>query len=133
MVAELKKFADNLNDSKDDARHLLEALWVAQQHNHIDTRLLKRVLTSNDPRARAAATRVVCYWRDQLDNPLELLAQRAEDENLRVQLEVIRACSFFTDDAEAAAEVALTVDPADDYYLNYTMKETMNMLEQYLE
>ena len=133
VVAELKKFADNLNDSKDDARHLLEALWVAQQHNHIDTRLLKRVLTSNDPRARAAATRVVCYWRDQLDNPLELLAQRAEDENLRVQLEVIRACSFFTDDAEAAAEVALTVDPADDYYLNYTMKETMNMLEQYLE
>ena len=41
--------------------------------------------------------------------------------------------ALFTDDAEAAAEVALTVDPADDYYLNYTMKETMNMLEQYLE
>jgi putative membrane-bound dehydrogenase-like protein len=121
-------------DSQDSnhEHHLLEALWVCQQHNVVDSELLARVLHSPEPRARAAATRVVCYWRDQLPDALSLLRQRADDEHPRVRLEVVRACSFFTDKPEEAAEIALTVVPNGDYYLEYTLKETMDMLERYL-
>ncbi|MCA9217094.1 MAG: azurin, partial [Planctomycetales bacterium] len=130
----MKKWLAGLDKNADDFSHnQLEALWVCQHQNIVDTELLNKVLSSSDPRARAAATRVVCYWRTQLENPLELLQARCEDSHPRVQLEVIRACSFFTDQPEAAAEIALTVDPGDDYYLNYTLKETMNMLETYLQ
>ena len=129
----MKKWLAGLD--KDDAEfehHMLEALWVCQHQNIVDQELLGALLNAKEPRARAAATRVCCYWRDQLPNALELLAARAEDEHPRVQLEVVRACSFFTKDAEKAAEVALTVDPKDDYYIEYCLKETMNMLEQFL-
>ena len=134
VMAALTEWLKGLDKSADDFAHWqLEALWVCQHHNVVNRELLEGVLNSSDPRARAAATRVVCYWRNQLEDALDLLKARAEDENARVQLEVIRACSFFTDDAETAAEIALTVDPGDDYYLDYTLTETMNMLEQYLQ
>jgi hypothetical protein len=115
--------------------HLLEALWVHQQHNRVDRKLLERVLESPEPRARAAATRVVCYWRDQLDNPLDLLAQRSLDDHPRVRLEAVRACSFFTgEQAARAAEVALaSLEKPADYYLEYTLKETMDTLDPYLK
>lgn len=130
----LTTWIDTLDeDNPNLAHHLLESLWVCQAHNVVDADLLEKVLNSPDPRARAAATRVCCYWRGQLNNALDLLEVRATDSHPRVQLEVVRACSFFTNDAERAAEIALSIDPADDYYLNYTMKETMDMLEQHLK
>jgi hypothetical protein len=93
------------------------------------------VLTSSNAHARAAATRVVCYWRDQLDDALALLARSAVDEHPRVRLEAIRACSFFKDDdAPRAAEVALSsLEKPTDYYLEYTLKETMDTLDPYLQ
>ena len=53
--------------------HLLEALWLHQNHNVVNVDLLKRMLASPDFRARAAATRVLCYWRDRVPDALELL------------------------------------------------------------
>ena len=44
----------------------LEGLWVKQYHNVVDVALLKRVLASPEPRARAQAVRVLCYWRDRV-------------------------------------------------------------------
>ncbi len=58
--------------------------------------LLKRVLRSPEPHARAAATRVLCYWRDRVPEALALLKVQADDENPRVRLEAVRAASFFT-------------------------------------
>jgi putative membrane-bound dehydrogenase-like protein len=133
VMAALKAWLAKL-DSQDSnlEHHLLEALWVCQQHNVVDRELLNRVLNSPDARARAAATRVVCYWRDQLPDALELLRERAADKHPRVRLEVVRACSFFTDRAEEAAELALSVIPNGDYYLEYTLKETVDVLERYV-
>jgi glucose/arabinose dehydrogenase len=113
----------------------LEALWVLQHHNRVHRDLLVSVLESPEPRARAAATRVLCYTRDQIHDTLDLLAARALDEHPRVRLEAIRACSFFTgDDAARAAEIALSSleKPTDDY-LDYTLKETMDTLDPYLQ
>ena len=57
--------------------HLLEALWVHQYHNVVNVDLLKRMLSSPEFRARAAATRVLCYWRDRIPDALELLKKLA--------------------------------------------------------
>src|SRR5687767_4766964 len=75
--------------------NMLEALWVHQQHDVVDQELLKRTLRSPDYHARAAATRVLCYWRDRVDQPLELVKAQINDEHPRVRLEAVRACSFF--------------------------------------
>jgi putative heme-binding domain-containing protein len=110
--------------------HLLETLWVHQQHNVANYPLLERLLNSPDYRARAAATRVLCYQREKISNPLALLHERAGDEHPRVRLEAVRACSFFEDGK--AAEVALQAlkHPADKF-IDYCLGETMTALEPY--
>jgi len=45
-----------------DAHHLLEALWVFQQHNVVNRELLGLVLASPVPAARLAARRVERMW-----------------------------------------------------------------------
>jgi HEAT repeat protein len=98
--------------------------------------LLKRMLRSPDYHARAAATRVLCYWRDRVNDPLGLLDVQAKDESPRVRLEAVRACSFFK--TSKAAEVALAVldkekDPnKPDYYIKYCLDETMKALDKYV-
>jgi glucose/arabinose dehydrogenase/lysophospholipase L1-like esterase len=119
-------------DSKDPdyEHHLMEALWVHQFHNSVDETLLKRMLRSPDFHARAAATRVLCYWRDRVQDPLALLKVQANDDHPRVRLEAVRACSFFA--TPRAAEVALeALSHPMDTYLKYTLDETMNTLDRF--
>jgi len=130
VMAELDKWIVGL-DPKDPEyeHHLLEALWMHQQHDMVDPALLKKMLRSPDYRARAAATRVLCYWRDRVEDPLGLLRAQANDEHPRVRLEAVRALSFFHD--PHATEVALeTLGYPQDAYLEYTLKETLNTLEK---
>jgi hypothetical protein len=74
-------------DSKDPNHEhdLMEALWIHQYHNGVDEPLLKRMLRSPDFHARAAATRVLCYWRDRVQDPLGLLKVQARS-SARLQL-----------------------------------------------
>ena len=62
---------------------MMEALWVHQYHNVVDVDLLKRMLGSPDFRARAAATRVLCYWRDRVPDALDLLKQAGRRRRIR--------------------------------------------------
>lgn len=109
---------------------VLEGLWVKQYHNVVDEALLKRVLSSPDARARAQGVRVLCYWRDRVAKPLELLKAAAGDASPRVRLEAVRAASFFRgDDAKNALSVVYEAAKHDsDYYLDYTSKETLRQL-----
>jgi hypothetical protein len=136
VIAALNKWVAKL-DPSDPAyqHHLTEALWVHQWHNVVDEGLLKRLLRSTDYHARAAATRVLCYWRDRVNNPLALLRVQVTDEHPRVRLEAVRACSFFQ--SREAAEIALgTLDKEPDpnkpdYYVKYCLDETMKALDKY--
>ena len=47
---------------KEDAHHLLEALWVHQQHNQRNGRLLNQMLRSPHAHARMAALNVQHHW-----------------------------------------------------------------------
>ena len=111
--------------------HMMEALWVHQWHNRVNEALLKRMLRSSDPWARAAATRVLCYWRDRVQNPLALLRVQVADPHPAVRLEAVRAASFFT--TNEAAEVALlSLDHPQDRFLKYTLDQTMNTLKAFI-
>ena len=115
---------------KDYEHHRLEALWVHQWNNRVNRDLLEAVLQSPEPRARAQAVRVLCYWRDRVPEALALLKRAAADEAPRVRLEAVRACSFFRQ--WEAADVALTaLAKPTDYYLDYCLKETLRQLEQW--
>ena len=48
--------------SKADAHHFLEALWVHQEHNRRDIKLLRTVLQSPERHARIAARTVQHHW-----------------------------------------------------------------------
>src|SRR5205807_1989381 len=133
VIAAVNRWAAAL-DKKDQAyeHHLTEALWVHQWHNVVNQGLLKRMLRSPDYHARAAATRVLCYWRDRVPDALALLKVQAADDNPRVRLEAVRACSFFTN-VEAADVALLSLEKPQDAYLKYTLDETMKALDKYLK
>jgi glucose/arabinose dehydrogenase/lysophospholipase L1-like esterase len=129
ILSAAKTWAGKLDQSDPDFdRLLLEALWLHQQHNVADQELLNRVLASRDFRARAAATRVLCAWRDRVSEPLKTLKKLAGDEHPRVRLEAVRAASFF--DGPEALEVALTtLEHPTDRYLDFAREETMKALD----
>ena len=131
VIAAVDKWAAALDKSDPNFEFLvLQALWVYQYHNVTNTDLLKRVLQSPDFRARAAGTRVLCYFRDRVPDALDLLKKLAADSYPRVRLEAIRAASFFT--VPEALEVPLiSTDHPTDEYLDYTRGETMRALDPY--
>ena len=132
VIAAVDKWVAGLSKQEPTYEHnVLEALWVKQYHNVVDEALLKRVLQSPDYHARAQGVRVLCYWRDRVKDPLPLLKIAANDESARVRLEAVRAASFFSgNDTRPAVEVAYeTLKHDQDYYLDYTTKETLRQLQ----
>src|SRR5437867_3612099 len=133
VIPAVQKWSRQFDPAKLEDQHpLLESLWVHQWHNVVDEALLRQMLKSPEPRARAAAVRVLCYWRDRVADSLALVRAAANDPSARVRLEALRAASFFegTPAMEAACEV-LKHDM--DYYLEYTFKETTSQLQKSLK
>jgi putative heme-binding domain-containing protein len=129
VMAALAKWVAALDPKDADYEHnMMEALWLHQSHNVVDVALLERMLSSKDFRARAAATRVLCYWRDRVPDALGLLLKQAADDAPRVRLEAVRAASFLT--APEAVEVVLVSEskPADQY-IDFVRKETRRQLD----
>jgi glucose/arabinose dehydrogenase/azurin len=110
---------------------LTEALWVHQWHNVVNTNLLLRLLHSPQPEARAAAGRVLCYWRDRMPGAIGLFKILADDPNPRVRLEAVRGASFFRN-ADAADAALTALKHSTDYYLDYTLKETLRQLKPWV-
>ena len=129
VIAAVNKWVAGLDKKDPRYEHdLTEALWVHQWMNVVDTGLLKSRLKSPEPRARAAAAHVLCYWRDHVPDALALFKAVALDENPRVRLEAVRAASFFTSPEAVDVALAILKHPT-DYYLDYTLKETLRQLE----
>ena len=103
VLSALTGWISRLDKGSPQYEHLMmEALWVQQWHNRVDQALLKRMLRSSEPWARAAATRVLCYWRDRVPDAMALLDAQVKDAHPAVRLEAVRAASFFqTPDAVA--------------------------------
>ena len=130
VIAATKKWIAELDTSEAEyEHHLLEGLWMHQTMNVVDEELLGKLLEAKDHRARAAATRVLSFWINDIADPIKLLEKRVNDDHPRVRLEAVRALSFSSGDQ--AIETALAVLEHDmDEYLQYTLDETMRQLEQ---
>jgi putative heme-binding domain-containing protein len=133
VIPAAKKWLAGLEKSAPDyEHHRLEALWLHQSHNVVNTALLEEVLASKDFRARAAATRVLCYWRDRVPNALDLLRKMAADPHPRPRLEAVRAASFFT--VPEAIEVGLVAsEKGSDRYIEFVRRETERALQPYVQ
>jgi glucose/arabinose dehydrogenase/azurin len=110
---------------------MMEALWVYQWHNVVNHDLLLRMLHSPQPEARAAAGRVLCYWRDRVPGAIGLFKMLADDPNPRVRLEAVRGASFFRN-AEAADAALTALKHSTDYYIEYTLGETLRQLKPWV-
>lgn len=140
VIAAAEQWIAALDADGNDYQHqLLEALWIYQTHNVVNQPLLEKLLESPDHRARAAAVRVLSYWLNRVDDPAGLLAARVRDEHPRPRLEAVRACSFFArrgeQKVEPAKAIELVLDVLNyemDYYLEYTLDETIRVLEDRL-
>ena len=130
VIAAVDKWEKALDKKDKDYEHnRLEALWVHQWHNVVNLDLLNAVLKSPEPRARAQAVRVLCYWMDRVPNALALLQTAILDQSPRVRLEAVRALSFVKgQDAPKAFDMVKTLMMEKDYYIDYCFRETMKQL-----
>jgi mono/diheme cytochrome c family protein/glucose/arabinose dehydrogenase len=130
VIAAVQKWEKALDKSdKNYEHHRLEALWVHQWHNIVNLELLNAVLQSPEPRARAQAVRVACYWMDRVPGVLDLVGKAMQDAAPRVRLEAVRALSFFRgNDTPKAIEFAKLALADKDYYIDYCLRETMKQL-----
>jgi putative membrane-bound dehydrogenase-like protein len=133
VVKVLAEWVKTLDINKaEDIHTVLEALWVYQYHNVVNEELLKKVLASSDFRARAAAVRVLTYWRDRIPDALELVKKAAGDDHPLVRLEAVWAASYFAV-PEAAEAVFIAQDKPADLYVNHVIGETMKTLDPILK
>jgi putative heme-binding domain-containing protein len=114
-------------DDADLPRHLLEALWAQQSIDEVEVDLLRRLLGADDPRVRAAATRVLGYWADRIPNAERLLGVQARDPHPRVRLEAVLAAGRLP--SAPAAEAALgALDRPTDSLLDFALRRTTLLL-----
>ncbi|WP_397569319.1 PVC-type heme-binding CxxCH protein [Schlesneria sp. T3-172] len=116
-------------DSKDPnfEHHRLEALWMYQSLDVPEPALLKAVLDSKTPQARAAAVRVVPQWKEHLPAALDWLEVAIQDEHPRVQMETVRALSEFPE-LRAAAIALRAADRFQDQFGDYALWQTSREL-----
>ncbi|SIN90785.1 putative membrane-bound dehydrogenase domain-containing protein [Singulisphaera sp. GP187] len=121
IVPALKDWVAKLDSNDPDAEHQrLEALWTYQAINEVESDLLATLLRSNDPRVRAAATRVASKWQSRLADPVATMAQQVIDDHPRVRLEAVRALGLFP--TTQAAELAMSaLDRPVDRFLDYAL------------
>jgi putative heme-binding domain-containing protein len=131
MVAALTTWVDRLDRADPNLpHHLLEALWTYQTLDEANSSLLARLLRSEEPRARAAATRVLGGWADRTPGATRLLAAQATDADARVRLEAVLAAGRVPN--AAAAEAALgALDHPLDPRTEFALRRTIALLKPY--
>ena len=111
-------------------RALIEALGVYQSHEVVATDLLARLCRAREPGARAYAAGVAGAWADRLPDPLALLRSLVADENARVRLQAVVACTCVPK-AEAMEVAAIAADLPTDKFLNYALTQAVFALKPY--
>ena len=120
---------------KEEARYehyLYEVLCAHEAVELVDTAVLRRVLESDEPRARAYATRVLGRWQDRLDDALSLLAARVVDEHPRVRMEAVLAIAAVPAAASVTVAARVTDLPMDEW-IRYAFTQAVHHLRPHWE
>ncbi|MDB5390385.1 MAG: hypothetical protein JWM11_6031 [Planctomycetaceae bacterium] len=127
VLPELADWIKRLDPKDPGFEHLrLEGLWAYQSLEVVEPELLAAVFHSTDPRARAAAVRIVPQWSNRIPDSINLLAPRVVDEHPRVRLEAVRALAAYP--SIKAIELAMSaldfpIDKNIDYALWLTARD----------
>jgi putative heme-binding domain-containing protein len=109
---------------------LKEVLGVYQSHEVVESDLLARLTHAKEPGARAYAASVVGLWADRLGDPLTLLRPLVADEQPRVRLQALIACTHVLR-AEAMELAANITDSPTDRFLDYGWQQAVYALKPY--
>ncbi|MEO7300745.1 MAG: PVC-type heme-binding CxxCH protein, partial [Verrucomicrobiota bacterium] len=109
---------------------LKEALGVYQSHEIIAADLLAQLCHASNSAARAYAASVVGAWADSLPNPLALLRPLVADENPRVRLQAIVACTYIPK-AEAMETAVIAADFPSDKFITYALNQAVFALKPF--
>ncbi len=74
--------------------HQMEAVWTYRNIAASNVALLRELLVCEEPRARAAATKQLRYWHDQMPDAVDRIRAAANDENGVVRMEAAIAASY---------------------------------------
>ncbi len=125
VVTALKKWTTRTDLSDHD---LMEALGVYQSHEVVAPGLLARTCRATEPGARAYAASVVGAWATRLADPLALLRPLAADQNPRVRLQSVVACTYVPK-PEAMEVAASAADSPTDKFLTYALNQAVFALK----
>jgi len=131
VVKPLQQWLASLDADDTDYEHQrLEALWVYQCVNQVESKLLNDLLQSDDHRVRAAAMRVASQWSDRLGNSIQLMRDGVADKHPRVRLEAVRALSRMQT-VDTARFALYALDQPMDRFLDFALWQAMRDLEPY--
>jgi putative heme-binding domain-containing protein len=130
VIAKTLKWASQRNTSNSKGSHeLLEALWVLQCIDHVDSALIEELLNNGDHRIRSATVRVVSHQRTRLPRYRRYLSVAVRDENPRVRLEAVRALSNETD-LSAVTEIASVLEYPMDRFIDFATWRALRDLKE---
>jgi putative heme-binding domain-containing protein len=125
----LAKWVDSLDPTDPNVEHhQLEAAWTYQTLGKTRPDLLRKLLKANDPRVRAAATRILAHWQTEMPGTLALLRQTIEDAEPQVRLEGVRTLAANTQ-SEAVLVALDALDRPTDKFLDYALYTAVRDLQ----
>jgi len=130
VLPELTRWIDAL-DSADPKfeHHLLETLWLRGSLMAPDSGLLKRVCKARSHQTRAAGTRMISHWFDDVPDAMDMLARAVVDQHPRVRLEAVNALRE-VGTLEAFIVAMRAVDHPTDTFLAYSLRLTARELQK---
>jgi len=95
VIEPLRAWCERLDANDPQTEHAwFEALGVFETHEHIEPRLLQRLITAKNPGARAYAAGVCARWFERLPGDVtKMLVDLANDPDARVRLAAIVAAA----------------------------------------
>lgn len=127
--AKIKTDLESWTKDQNREQAQLEALWMWQSIDVAHPDLLKKLLSAGDGRIRAAATRVLSFWRNRVEDPLTLIGERIADEHPRVRVEAVRAAAKIPS-ARSAELVLGALEKPVDRFLDYAIWLSINDLAE---
>jgi putative heme-binding domain-containing protein len=130
VLPELTRWIDALDAAGPKfEHHLLEALWLRGSLMAPDPGLLTRVCTASSHQTRAAGTRMISHWFDDLPGAIDMLAKAVVDQHPRVRLEAVNALRE-VGTLEAFIVAMRAVDHPTDTFLAYALRLTARELQK---
>ena len=119
-------------EKRGSERAMLEALWLGEAIDSVDAGSLKKLLASQDPQVRVAATRILSQvlgnWPEkEPERPADILAKMVDDPHPRVRLEALRALARIPSARSAERALSILEKPLDPF-LDYGLWLTINDL-----